>query len=360
MIAFGFLDIKADLLDPFRDVEIEHFARCGHARPPTVPRSRGTAHSVPAQQADAGDRPIEGAAAGTCHSVLIVKMARAVDADPEIDLRLGKKFAPRIVDQRAVGLKRMHDLQICGGRRASTKANAPDKMRSGRTIGSPACHTTESPSPSHPEAKTCENKLCSVSALQPPSSCGSADSNICKRYCRTGSAARPSRSNVRHSRPRNRRGCGHPLTSSATNCSSCSSCASYSSSASPSRPMPVPRRPSPNCATRRSACCCRPVSRRRRHGRNSVANGGKPLGQPVLIGGARLRPGRPLACGTRRCRAEQQRNLRPPPPELSTPGSSDTSAAASSHLPHRVSGVRANRLNLERVAGSPAARSARR
>ena len=111
VIAFGFLDIKADLLDPFLDIEVEHLAGCGHTGR-TEYRDHMERHVVPAQQADAGDRPIEGAAAGSRQSVLVMKMARAIDADPEIDLRLGEKLAPRIVDQRSIRLKRMNNLQL--------------------------------------------------------------------------------------------------------------------------------------------------------------------------------------------------------------------------------------------------------
>ena len=111
MIALGFLDIEADLLDPFRDIEIEHLLRRGHAGRRQY-RDHMERHLAPAQKPDAGDRPVEGAAARPGHSVAVVQMPGAIDADPEIDLRLGEERAPGLVDQGSVGLKRMDDRQI--------------------------------------------------------------------------------------------------------------------------------------------------------------------------------------------------------------------------------------------------------
>jgi hypothetical protein len=111
MIAFGFLDVKADPLDPLLEVEVEHFARRRHAGRGQH-RNHVKRDAVPAQQADAGDCSIKGATARSGQSIAVMKTARAVDADPDIDLRLSEKCTPGIIDQSAVRLKRMNDLQL--------------------------------------------------------------------------------------------------------------------------------------------------------------------------------------------------------------------------------------------------------
>jgi hypothetical protein len=65
-----------------------------------------------AQQADARDSPVKRSFARAGQTVAIVKLSRAVDAHPEIDMMVGEKFAPSLVDQCSVRLKRMRHCQI--------------------------------------------------------------------------------------------------------------------------------------------------------------------------------------------------------------------------------------------------------
>ena len=159
MVALGFLDVEAHLLDPLGDIEIEHVARRGHAGRGQH-RDHVERHRVPAQQPDAGDRPVKGAAARPGHSVAVVQLPGAVDADPEIDLGLGEEIAPGVVDQGAIGLKRMDDRQIprpqtvrsSRTHRGRTRSAAPSARR--HAIPPTARPRTQ------PEANTWENKLC--------------------------------------------------------------------------------------------------------------------------------------------------------------------------------------------------------
>ena len=190
MIALGFLDVEADLLDPFRDIEIEHLPRRGHARRRQY-RDHVERHPTPAQKPDTGDRPVERAAARSGHSVAVVQMPGAIDADPEIDLRFGEERAPGLVDQGSVGLERMDDRQIARSagfrswrtRRGRTRSAAPSARRHAtRPTG------RHGPSPTRKPGKT----NCARSAgRRPPSNSDPADSNTCSRYCKTASAGRP-------------------------------------------------------------------------------------------------------------------------------------------------------------------------
>src|SRR5579863_4216760 len=110
MIAFGFLDVEANALDALLDVELEHLARRRHTGGGQH-RDHVKIHSVLAQQPDAGDGLVEGAASRSSAAVEIMKVPRAIDADAEIDMLLAEEFAPFLVDQRAVCLKRMSDQQ---------------------------------------------------------------------------------------------------------------------------------------------------------------------------------------------------------------------------------------------------------
>jgi len=71
-------------------------------------------YPTPAQQADARDRPVKGSFARAGQTVAIVQLTGAVDAHPEIDMVVGEKCAPGLVDQRPVRLKRMRHRQIRG------------------------------------------------------------------------------------------------------------------------------------------------------------------------------------------------------------------------------------------------------
>ena len=69
-------------------------------------------HTARAKPADAGDRPVKGAAPGAAPTVDVVQPLRPVDADPDIDFGFGEEIAPRVVDQRAVGLKGVGQIDI--------------------------------------------------------------------------------------------------------------------------------------------------------------------------------------------------------------------------------------------------------
>ncbi len=110
MIPLALLDVEADPLDPFVHIKLEHLARRGQALR-REHRDHMERHAMAAQPADAGNRPLEGAAPGARPPVDVVQRLRAVDADADADLLGGEEFAPGIVDQRAVGLERMRHRQ---------------------------------------------------------------------------------------------------------------------------------------------------------------------------------------------------------------------------------------------------------
>ena len=57
-------------------------------------------------------RPVKRSFARAGHTVAIVKRSRAVDAHAEIDMIVGEKCAPSLVDQRRIRLKRMRYRQM--------------------------------------------------------------------------------------------------------------------------------------------------------------------------------------------------------------------------------------------------------
>src|SRR5271166_5406540 len=113
MIPLGFLDIEAHLLDPLLDIEIEHLTGCGHTGC-RQHRDHVKRNLMPAQQSDAGDSPVEGAPARAGQPVAVVKMLRAVDADPDTDPLVGEEPTPCLVDQGPVGLQRMRHYDFRG------------------------------------------------------------------------------------------------------------------------------------------------------------------------------------------------------------------------------------------------------
>ena len=113
MVALGFFDVEAHLVDPLLDIEIKHFLGYGHAGRRQY-RDHVKGNLTLAQQADARDRPVESSFARAGQTVAIMKLSGAVDAHPEIDMLVGKKCAPSLVDQRPVRLKRMGHRYIRG------------------------------------------------------------------------------------------------------------------------------------------------------------------------------------------------------------------------------------------------------
>ncbi len=104
MVSLGLFDIEADPLDALFDIEIEHLARRRQAGGGQY-RNNVKRHVVSAQQPDPDDRLVEGALPGAGQPVAIVQALRSVDADAEIHVLLGKKFTPRLVDQRSIRLE---------------------------------------------------------------------------------------------------------------------------------------------------------------------------------------------------------------------------------------------------------------
>ena len=65
-----------------------------------------------AKAANPRDSLIEGAASGAASSIDVVQPLRPVDADADRDIVLLNEFAPTIVDECAVGLEMIHQLEV--------------------------------------------------------------------------------------------------------------------------------------------------------------------------------------------------------------------------------------------------------
>ena len=111
VVTFGFFNIEAHLLDALCDVEFEHLPGRQHAVR-RQHRNHVKRHPVTAQQANACDRFLKGAAPGAGHPVAVIQALWRVDADADIDMMLGKEIAPRLVDQCPIRLEGMSHRQL--------------------------------------------------------------------------------------------------------------------------------------------------------------------------------------------------------------------------------------------------------
>ena len=87
MIALRFLDIEADILDSFGQIEIQHFPRRIHALL-REHRNDMKWHVFALQHADTGDGFIERAATCSGDAVGIVQMLWSIDTDTNPDIPL--------------------------------------------------------------------------------------------------------------------------------------------------------------------------------------------------------------------------------------------------------------------------------
>ena len=136
--ALDLLDVEADVANAFLDKEVQHFVDSVEALCPDhadyVKR-----YVVAAQGIDTPDD------AGMCPFARpssppgIMKPGGPVQTYAHANRMLLKKFAPCIVHQHAVGLHRMR--QAAAGAPREADANASRYHSTGKTKGSPECHT---------------------------------------------------------------------------------------------------------------------------------------------------------------------------------------------------------------------------
>src|SRR5271169_5290450 len=103
MIALGFLDVEANILDPFGKIEFQHLLGRIHA----VLGKHGDHvewYVFAKQKANAGDGSIKRAATRARHAMGIVEAPGSVDADPQTNVPLLQKIAPLRRDQHAIRL----------------------------------------------------------------------------------------------------------------------------------------------------------------------------------------------------------------------------------------------------------------
>jgi hypothetical protein len=118
-------------------------------------------HAVMPKPADPGDGLVEGAATGAGHPIDVVQPLGAVHADPDIDLLFSEERAPRVVDQRPVGLEGVRQAQPCRLQPVDQPERPSIKIdrQHHRFAGVPDDSQTVL---RQPDAKTCENKFASV------------------------------------------------------------------------------------------------------------------------------------------------------------------------------------------------------
>ena len=109
VVALGLLDIEADLVDALGKIELEQLFRLVEAGV-RQDRNHMERHIVLAQAADAGDRLVECALAAAALAMKVMQFARPVEAHADTDVPVPEQRAPVGIDQRAVGLEGMPDM----------------------------------------------------------------------------------------------------------------------------------------------------------------------------------------------------------------------------------------------------------
>ena len=85
MLTFRFLDIEADILDAFGDIEIQELLRRLHALL-RQHRDDVKRHALPLQHAKAGKGLIERAAAGTGQPMSVIESPWSIDTHTDADI----------------------------------------------------------------------------------------------------------------------------------------------------------------------------------------------------------------------------------------------------------------------------------
>src|SRR5205814_9998433 len=109
--ALALLDIEADPVDALGYVKVEHLTRRGQALG-RQHRDHMKWDAALAEPADPSDGLVESAAPGTGAPINVVQLLRTVDANPDIDRLLGEERAPRVINQRSIGLKRVRQRHV--------------------------------------------------------------------------------------------------------------------------------------------------------------------------------------------------------------------------------------------------------
>jgi hypothetical protein len=114
MRAFDFLDVETDLSDSILDIEIEERVRIVDR---TLGENGDCMEWIPMRYelSDGANDPAEGAASRPGPAVRIVQLGRAIDAEPDFRLDAFEKPDPVIIDEKAVGLETVAQLQARRG-----------------------------------------------------------------------------------------------------------------------------------------------------------------------------------------------------------------------------------------------------